>query len=120
MSRDWRLYLDDIEEAARRILEYTRGMSFDEFLKDTRTYDAVIRNFMVIGEAAKQVPPDIRQQHAQVPWSKISRFRDRLVHGYRDLDDDVLWSTARDSVAPLLHEVQRLLADEDQPPVAES
>ena len=114
MSRDWKLYLDDIEEAARRVLEYTRGMTFEDFLRDTRTYDAVVRNFEVMGEASKKVPVEVRLRAAQVPWSEIARFRDRLAHGYRDLDDTIIWRTIQEAVAPLLREVQRILASEDR------
>jgi uncharacterized protein with HEPN domain len=49
VSHDWRLYLDDIAECSRRVLEYTRGMTLEEFLLDTRTYDAVLRNLEIIG-----------------------------------------------------------------------
>lgn len=114
MSRDWRLYPDDIEEAARWVLEYTRGMTFHDFLRDTRTYDAVVRNFEVMGEASKKVPLEVRLRSAQVPWSEIARFRDRLAHGYRDLDDAIIWRTIEQDVAPLLAEVQHILADEDE------
>ena len=73
MSHDWRLYLDDIAERAGRVLEYTRGISYDEFVGDTRTYDATLRNLEIIGEAAKRVPADTRRRYPQVPWREISR-----------------------------------------------
>lgn len=113
MSRDWRLFLDDIVECSRRVLDYTRGMSLDDFVQDTRTYDAVLRNLEIIGEAAKRLPEEVRQQHPQIPWRQISRFRDRLAHGYRTLDDAIVWSAIRSDVAPLLHEVQSILERSD-------
>jgi len=63
MKRDYRLYLDDILEAIEKIGEYVKGMSFDEFAEDTKTIDAVVRNFEIIGEAAKHIPLTLREAY---------------------------------------------------------
>lgn len=118
MSHDWRLNLDDTAECAGRVIQYTRGMSYDEFIEDTRTYDATLRNLDIIVEDAKRVPADAQQRYSQVPWREISRFRDRLAHGYRTLDNRLIWATIRQDVEPLLHEVKGILAIEDYPPGA--
>jgi uncharacterized protein with HEPN domain len=118
VSHDWRLYLDDIAECAGRVIEYTRGMSYDEFIQDPRTCDATLRNLEIIGEAAKRVPADAQQRYPQVPWREISRFRDRLAHGYRTLDYTLIWATIQQDVEPLLREVKGILAIEDHPPGA--
>ena len=110
MSHDWRLYLDDIAECARRVLEYTRGMTFEDFVRDTRTYDAVLRNLEIIGEASKKVPAEVRHRYPDVPWAEIARFRDRLAHGYRNLDDAIVWGTVQGDVEPLLRKVRDILA----------
>ena len=60
MSRDWSFYLEDILESCQKIEIYTAGMSLNHFQKDTRTYDAVLRNLEIIGEASKQIPDTIR------------------------------------------------------------
>lgn len=119
MSRDWRLFLDDIVECSGRVLEYTRGMSLDEFVQDIRTYDAVLRNLEIIGEAVKRLPAELREQHPQVPWRQVARFRDRLAHGYRTLDNGIVWSAIQSDVAPLLHEVKKILAQSNaSPPIS--
>jgi uncharacterized protein with HEPN domain len=116
VSHDWRLYLDDIAECSRRVLEYTRGMTLEEFLLDTRTYDAVLRNLEIIGEATQKVPADARLRYPDVAWSEIARFRDRLAHGYRHLDDAIIWGTVQNDIVPLLQRVQQILAAEDREP----
>jgi len=69
-KRDTKLLLQDILEAAEKILSYTTGMGFDDFVNDEKTVDAVVRNFEVIGEAAKRIPEDFKFQHAEIEWLK--------------------------------------------------
>ncbi len=71
MSRDPRLYLEDIYQACEKILRYTEGIDFSRFLEDTRTLDAVMRNLEIIGEAVRHIPGEMRQQYPEVEWSKI-------------------------------------------------
>lgn len=116
MLRDWRLYLDDIVESAGRVLEYTSGMMFEQFLADRRTYDAVLRNLEIIGEAVKKLPTEVRALAPAIPWGSIAGFRDRLAHGYFDLDNRVIWGAVRDGVSPLRDAAQRILADAGDAP----
>ncbi len=102
MSRDWRLQLDDIAEASRRVMEYVDGMTYEQFVADRRTYDAVVRNLEVAGEAAKKLPPEVSGRAPEVPWRQVAGFRDRLAHAYFNLDDRVIWSgpARRPTAAP--------------------
>ncbi len=77
--KDDKLYLIHILECAERIVEYTRG-GREEFLSDSKTQDAVIRNFEIIGEAAKRVSDEVRGLAADIPWRRIGGLRDILVH----------------------------------------
>ena len=88
--RDDRLYIQEIIDAIERILEYTRGgkTSFDSNL----VQDAVAKNLMVIGEAAKQLSEDARAQTPGIPWRRVAGMRDRLIHGYFSIDLDVVWN----------------------------
>ncbi|MFB2771169.1 DUF86 domain-containing protein [Pelatocladus sp. BLCC-F211] len=65
MSRNLKLYLEDIVSSCRKILHYTQGMTFEEFVADERTFDAVIFNLLVIGEAVKNVPQDMRNRYSE-------------------------------------------------------
>lgn len=80
MSRDWRLYLDDIREGCERVVRYVRGMDKTTFLSDEKTYDAVLRNLEVIGEAAKYLPEEIKTQHPEINWRKVVGLRDVIAH----------------------------------------
>lgn len=108
MKRDFRVYLDDILEAIRNIQEYTRGLTFEEFVKDRKTVDAVIRNFEILGEATKRLPERIRKKHPKVPWKDMAGMRDRLIHEYFGVKLDVVWKTIKErlpEVKPLIEEV---------------
>ena len=91
MSRDWRIYLDDIVHACEKVHRFTAGISQATFQADERTFDAVVRNLEVIGEAAKHVPEHVRQQMPEIEWRKVAGLRDVLSHAYFGIDADVLW-----------------------------
>jgi len=86
--------IDDILEAIGNIEEDTRGISFDEFSKDRRRRDAVIRNFQVIGEAIKNLPTELRMRYPDTDWKKIAGFRDVLTHVYFGIKLTILWDNA--------------------------
>ncbi len=84
-------YLLDIQDAIDRVLEYTDGLSWDEYLRDRKTQDAVVRNLEVLGEAAKNIPDDFRSKYPVVPWRDMSGTRDRLVHDYFGINQEIVW-----------------------------
>jgi len=112
MSRDYRLYLDDMRESCEKVLRYTRDLAFDQFVHDEKTFDAVVRNLEIIGEAAKHVPPEIRTRHPDVEWPKIASLRDVVVHEYFGLDEDILWDVVQNRVPILLDRVLHILDKE--------
>ena len=91
MSRSTRLYLQDIQSSARKILRFTKGLSYEKFVEDEKTYDAVIANLMIIGEAVKNLPPDLKAISPDVDWRKIAGLRNILVHAYFSIDSEILW-----------------------------
>ena len=109
-TRDWRLYADDIIESCGKIRRFIAGMTFEAFVADERTLDAVIRNIEVIGEAAKNLPDDVIAKARQVDWRKVRGMRDVLAHGYFGLDTKVVWNTATTKLDALENAVRGLLA----------
>ncbi len=113
MSRDFKLYLDDILAAAKKVILYTADFSFDQFTDDDRTYDAVVRNLEIIGEAIKHVPYFIRERYPEVDWRRIAGLRDLITHEYFGLDNDILWDVVQNQVPKLLEQVELILKKED-------
>lgn len=109
--RNAALYLKDILEAMTAIEEFVDGMDFEAFTADDKTTSAVIRKFEVIGEAARQVPPDIRQEHAAIPWRRMAGMRDRLIHFYFGVKYELVWTTVKQEI-PRLKPLIRAILDE--------
>jgi uncharacterized protein with HEPN domain len=113
-ERDIRLYLDDILEAIGKIERYTEGLDFEQFRKDEKTGDAVIRNFSVIGEAVKQIPPSIRKKYPDIPWKIIAGMRDKLVREYFGIRYDVVWETIELRLPSLRVAIKKILDQMDK------
>ncbi len=94
------------------MLRYTQGMTFEDFLADDRTFDAVMRNLQIIGEAAKNVPTETRLRYPEVEWRKIAGLRDVLAHAYFSLENEILWDVVQNKVPALLEQVQHILETE--------
>lgn len=103
------LLLEDIQESAERILEYTRKMTFEEFSMDNKTIDAVIRNFEIIGEASNLLPDEIKERHPEIEWHRIRGFRNRIVHDYFGVDLQIVWNITSDQIPGLISGITRIL-----------
>jgi uncharacterized protein with HEPN domain len=90
-KRICRMYLDDILTAVEHIFEYTQGFDFAGFKRDYKTADAVIRNLEIIGEAAKNIPDNIKEQYPDVPWDEMYSLRNRISHAYFGIDYEIIW-----------------------------
>jgi uncharacterized protein with HEPN domain len=102
-------YLDDIRCAIAEVEEFTRGMSYDAFITDRKTINAVIRSLEVLGEAAKHIPTAFRHKHPDVPWSKMAGMRDVLIHDYMGVDLKTVWKVAQErlpEIKPRLEEFE--------------
>ncbi len=84
--------LSDIKEAISRIKKYVTALNFDQFLKDIKTQDAIVRNFEIIGEAAKLLPDNLKNKSESIPWNKIASIRDRLIHQYFGVNYEITWA----------------------------
>lgn len=94
-------YLIDMERNMRFALEFTDGITFAKFQTDFRNQYAVIRALEIIGESAKRIPEDIRATDPAIPWKSMAGMRDRLIHGYDNVNIELVWTTARTTIPTL-------------------
>ncbi len=106
MPRNYKMHLEDMLAAAEKIVSYVKGMPFDKFCKDSRTFDAVIRNLEIIGEAAKNVPNNIREKYPALEWKKIAGLRDMLIHEYFGVDSDIVWDIISNKLPDLIRNLR--------------
>jgi uncharacterized protein with HEPN domain len=106
-------YLQHMVDAISRIQRYLSNVSETGFMGDEKTQDAVVRNFEVIGEAARHVQTmheDYAAAHPEVPWGLMYAMRNRVAHGYFQVDWNLIWRTAHGELPALREQIERLLA----------
>ena len=105
-------FLSDILEAILRIRTYTDAMTYDQFLEDTKTQDAVIRNLEIIREATKILSAQKRKNYPEVPWKGMSGIRDRLIHHYFGVNLDIVWDIVTEELSVLESQIEEILRNE--------
>jgi uncharacterized protein with HEPN domain len=115
MSRDRIFFLEDIQESCSRVLRYTQGMTFEQFRADDKTYDAVVRNLEIIGEAAKGLPDDVRAMMSDVEWSKATGLRNIVAHAYFGINDEILWDVVQNKIPPMQAAVDSFMGKRRKP-----
>ncbi|QXP88101.1 HepT-like ribonuclease domain-containing protein [Methylococcus capsulatus] len=113
-------YLEHIQQAATDACGFVEGLSKDDFLTDKRTQQAVIMSLIIIGEAATKVMEghaEFTQAHPEMPWRSMRGMRNRIAHGYFDINLDVVWETVQTALPDLLKQlptVRRDVHDEER------
>ncbi len=107
--RDYRLYLDDVLQAVKKVEKYTRGITFAKLIKNDLLVDGITRNLEIIGEAAKNIPMDIKKKYPYIEWKKIAGFRDILAHEYFGIDLEVMWDIVKNKLPDLRKKISYIL-----------
>ena len=95
-------------DAIRRIEEYTQGIEEEEFYRNYLVQDGVIRQLEIIGEATKKISKETRDKHTHIPWNDIAGMRDKLIHGYFDINFDVVWETVTEDLPLLIAQLEKI------------
>ena len=109
MSRDYRLYLDDILDSINKITLYIEDMDLDVFSTDQKTIDAVVRNLEIIGEAARNLSDEIKESITEIEWKKIVGLRNILIHEYFGINKEIIWNIVQTKLPPLQAACRKLL-----------
>jgi uncharacterized protein with HEPN domain len=107
-------YLSDVREAMHRVVAYVQGLTFEEFMNDAKTQDAVIRNLQVMGDAIKKLSSRLREAHPEIPWREIAGMRDKVVHEYFGINYDIVWTVVDQEVPMLLLQIDDIADQESR------
>ena len=116
-SRPVALLVEDVWEAIEKIERYTVGLTCDDFSKDEKTIDAVVRNLEIIGEASNRFPNEFTDRHPEIEWRQIVGLRHRIVHEYFGVDREIIWHIIQHDLPrlkSLLTSLRRPLEDRDK------
>jgi uncharacterized protein with HEPN domain len=108
MIRDDKVYLAHILDAVQQIVCYTAEKDYEQFRASRLVQDAVIRQFEIIGEAAKNVSSDFRNRYTNIPWKDLAGFRDKLIHQYFGVDIATVWRSVQDDMPVLMEELRQI------------
>jgi len=104
------LLLNDILESITKIKLYTSNLNFDSFINDSKTVDAVIRNFEIIGEASNRLSEVFKENNVEIDWFRIIGFRNRIVHDYMGIDFEIVWLIIQNDLDSLLLNIEKIIS----------
>ena len=105
-------FLSDIKEAILRINGYAEGLSYEKFLEDIKTQDAIVRNLEIIGEAAKNISEQLKKKYPHIPWKDLAGTRDKLIHHYFGVNFDIVWNIAKEELPEIVLQLEEILKNE--------
>jgi len=109
MKREYEDYLRDMLENAEKALSFVQGMDYEGFCTDEKAVYAVIRALEIIGEAARQIPENIRQANPEIQWREIAAMRNKLTHEYFGVNTRVIWRTVYEDLPVMIPLLEKML-----------
>lgn len=110
MKRDYKLYLNDILKSINKIERFVEGYSYESFKADDKSVSACVREIEVIGEAAKQIPNEITKANVNIPWSLMAKMRDKMIHWYFEVDEEIVWKVIKEQFPTLKNDIEKLIS----------
>ncbi len=107
------LYLFDIIQSIQRIDEYIKDMDYNEFIKDNKTIDAVVRNLEVIGEASKHISIELKNKYPALPWEEMYYLRNKITHEYFGIDYVIIWDIIKNHLPTNLIQIKEICQKEE-------
>ncbi len=108
-KRDWKLFVEDMIESMELIEEYIVNMEFEDFKKDRKTVDAVVRNLGIIGEASKYIPENVKDKYQGIDWKGVVGLRNRIAHEYFGISFSIVWIIVKQELSKLKEQVNFIL-----------
>jgi len=113
-NRDYRDYLRDILTAVNDIENFVDNLTYDQFVNDRKTLNAVIRSIEIIGEASKNIPETIKTGYPELPWKQMAGMRDKLIHAYFGADSETIYKAAKANIPQLKNPIQKILIEQEK------
>ncbi len=111
MSDEFLDYVEDMLDAMDKAELLLEGVTYEQFEADFRINFAVIRALEIVGEAAKRLPPNLREQYPNIPWKVMAGMRDRIIHGYDVVDLQIMWDVVKRDIPQVKPQIREILAD---------
>jgi len=114
LHREWRFYISDMLGCAVKVMAYTEGLDEKTFVASGLNYDATIHNLILLGEAATHIPERVQLFASEIGWRQIIGTRNRLVHGYLGINNDIVWDIIQNEIPVLITQLQALIKAADE------
>lgn len=108
LQREWRFYVTDMISFAEKVVAYTDGLDQERFVSSGLNYDATVHNLILLGEAATHIPGWVRAMASEIDWKQIVATRNRLIHGYLGINNDIIWDIIQNEIPLLLTQLVAL------------